>query len=119
MSLRLASVCLTLSVALGCASEPMVEMVPTESSNLPTCDPDNGGLSLPEGFCAVVFADDLGRPRHIDVPRIGSIPAAHLRDTIIVCNIHVAGQNGVRRVHVIDDRVIAGAVDRPEFGKSI
>ena len=30
----------------------------------PACDPDNGGLTLPPGFCAQVIADDLGaRPQ--------------------------------------------------------
>ncbi len=31
----------------------------------PACDPGNGGITLPEGFCATVFADKLGHPRHI------------------------------------------------------
>ncbi len=31
------------------------------------CDEDNGGLVLPEGFCAGVVADDVGRIRHIVV----------------------------------------------------
>lgn len=30
----------------------------------PTCDPDNGGLTLPPGFCALVVADNLGTARH-------------------------------------------------------
>ncbi len=30
----------------------------------PTCDSDNGGLTLPAGFCALVVADDLGLARH-------------------------------------------------------
>lgn len=29
------------------------------------CPGDNGGLTLPPGFCATVFADDLGHVRHI------------------------------------------------------
>ena len=28
------------------------------------CDPDNAGLTLPEGFCALVAADGLGTARH-------------------------------------------------------
>src|SRR2546425_10187056 len=31
------------------------------------CPPDNAGLTLPAGFCATVFADNLGHPRHIAV----------------------------------------------------
>lgn len=29
------------------------------------CEAGNGGISLPDGFCARVFADELGRVRHI------------------------------------------------------
>ena len=31
----------------------------------PACDPDNGGLKLPDGFCAIVAADGLGPARHL------------------------------------------------------
>ncbi len=30
----------------------------------PVCAPDNGGINLPKGFCALVVADDLGSARH-------------------------------------------------------
>jgi len=33
----------------------------------PQCDTDNGGLSLPTGFCAAVFADEAGVARHLAV----------------------------------------------------
>ncbi|MBN1387344.1 MAG: hypothetical protein JW965_02800 [Bacteroidales bacterium] len=36
-------------------------------------DADNGGISLPQGFSALVVADDLGRGRHIDVNDNGDI----------------------------------------------
>src|SRR5256712_4197103 len=29
------------------------------------CDPDNGGITLPAGFCAAVVADNLGPARHL------------------------------------------------------
>ncbi|MEM9383516.1 MAG: PQQ-dependent sugar dehydrogenase [Pseudomonadota bacterium] len=29
------------------------------------CDADNGGIALPEGFCATVFADEAGRARRL------------------------------------------------------
>jgi glucose/arabinose dehydrogenase len=29
------------------------------------CDPGNGGITLPEGFCAAVVADNLGAARHM------------------------------------------------------
>ncbi len=43
------------------------------------CDPDDGGLSLPEGFCALVIADDLGPARHMAVTAEGDLYVA-LRD---------------------------------------
>jgi glucose/arabinose dehydrogenase len=38
-----------------------------------TCDTDNGGLHLPAGFCASVFADRVGAPRHIAVSASGDV----------------------------------------------
>ena len=37
------------------------------------CPPDNAGLTLPAGFCATVFADNLGHPRHIAVAPNGVV----------------------------------------------
>ncbi len=37
------------------------------------CAPDNGGMSLPEGFCAVVVADLDGAPRHLDIASNGDL----------------------------------------------
>jgi glucose/arabinose dehydrogenase len=31
----------------------------------PSCDPDNGAITLPAGFCALVVADGLGPARHM------------------------------------------------------
>jgi glucose/arabinose dehydrogenase len=39
----------------------------------PDCDPDDGGLQLSEGFCAYIFADDLGRARHLTVADNGDV----------------------------------------------
>jgi glucose/arabinose dehydrogenase len=43
---------------------------------LPKCDPDNGGLKLPAGFCALVVADNLGPARHMTVARNGDLYVA-------------------------------------------
>src|SRR5689334_16112747 len=40
------------------------------------CDPDNGGIALPSGFCAVVFAHDLGRARQLTVTPSGDVYVA-------------------------------------------
>jgi glucose/arabinose dehydrogenase len=37
------------------------------------CDPDNGGLTLPQGFCAQVIADNLGSTRHLAVSPRGDV----------------------------------------------
>jgi len=39
----------------------------------PVCDPDNGGITLPAGFCAVVVADQVGAPRHLAVAPNGDV----------------------------------------------
>ena len=37
------------------------------------CDPANAGLTLPSGFCASVFADNLGRARHLTIAPSGDV----------------------------------------------
>ena len=59
-------------LCLSCSSAPPQE-VATESRSGPPCDPDNGGLKLADGFCAVVVADGLQNPRHIDVAPNGDV----------------------------------------------
>ena len=44
-----------------------------EQAALLECDADNGGIQLPEGFCALVAADALGAARHLDVAPNGDI----------------------------------------------
>jgi glucose/arabinose dehydrogenase len=40
------------------------------------CDPDNGGIKLPEGFCALVVATDVGTARHMAVAANGDLYVA-------------------------------------------
>src|SRR5665213_4091739 len=40
------------------------------------CDPDNGGLTLPPGFCALVVANDVGIARHMAVAANGDLYVA-------------------------------------------
>lgn len=47
--------------------------VPAQESR---CDPGNGGLELPPGFCAVVVADSIGRARHLVVAPNGDVLVA-------------------------------------------
>src|SRR5688572_5117154 len=41
-----------------------------------SCDPGNGGLTLPAGFCAVVVAEKVGSARHLVVSASGDIYVA-------------------------------------------
>lgn len=43
------------------------------AANAALCPEDNGGLILPRGFCATVFADVQGAPRHIAVASDGTV----------------------------------------------
>src|SRR5687767_14126073 len=47
-----------------------------------TCDADNGGITLPDGFCALVVADSVGPARHITTAPNGDLFVAirNLRD---------------------------------------
>src|ERR1041384_1370100 len=42
----------------------------------PPCDPGNGSITLPAGFCAAVVADNLGPARHIAVAPNGDVYVA-------------------------------------------
>ena len=46
------------------------------ASNPHACDHDIGGISLPQGFCATVFADGLGTARHMAVDGSGDLYVA-------------------------------------------
>jgi glucose/arabinose dehydrogenase len=50
---------------------------PSTAPTSPRCDPDNGGITLPAGFCATIFAIVReGSPRHIAVAPNGDVFAA-------------------------------------------
>ena len=42
----------------------------------PPCDADNGGITLPPGFCAVVVAEDVGLARHMALKPNGDLYVA-------------------------------------------
>jgi glucose/arabinose dehydrogenase len=45
-------------------------------SAAPACDPGNGGLTLPAGFCAVVASEGVGTARHLVVALNGDVYVA-------------------------------------------
>ena len=60
-----------LAVALGTAFFAFALAAAT-----PACDPDNGGITLPAGFCALVVADGVGTARHMAVAPNGDVYVA-------------------------------------------
>jgi glucose/arabinose dehydrogenase len=72
---------LTIVGSLACAktesnantADTSVAASSTVASSNTACAGDNGGLTLPSGFCATVFADSLGHPRHIVVNSNGDV----------------------------------------------
>lgn len=57
----------TLMMAAACRSERTAAVASQPCAN------DNGGLTLPAGFCATVFADSLGHARHLSVAPNGTV----------------------------------------------
>jgi glucose/arabinose dehydrogenase len=50
--------------------------VPLYAADTPACDANNGGITLPAGFCAFVAADNLGTARHLAVAPNGDLYVA-------------------------------------------
>ncbi|MEM8488478.1 MAG: PQQ-dependent sugar dehydrogenase [Bacteroidota bacterium] len=68
---RLTFLLIGVAAFAGCTSDPV-----TKATDRYTCDPDNGGLTLPEGFCAYVIIDSLGYARHMTVDEEGDVYVA-------------------------------------------
>lgn len=90
--------------AFSCSQE-------SNNSQSLTPDADNGGLILPEGFSAIVVADELGRGRHIDVNTNGDIYVS-LRDQDenkgIVCMRDTTGDGKADIIKYTGDHVGTG-----------
>lgn len=74
--IRIVRPLLVLSLTAACGGASMERGADPPAAALPACDPDNGGLSLPDGFCALVVADAVGRARHLAVTPDGTIYVA-------------------------------------------
>ncbi len=60
----------------ACGREDTAEGAGQGEATLPKpCTPDNGGLTLPPGFCAGIVADSLGFVRHLAISSRGDIYA--------------------------------------------
>lgn len=65
------------AVAAVLALAPLAALAPLRTGHgAPACAPDNGGLTLPQGFCASRVADDVGQVRHLAVSPSGDLYAA-------------------------------------------
>lgn len=60
----------------ACGTAPPGTSSAARAQQAPACDPDNGGLVLPQGFCALVVADVPARARHIVVRENGDVLVA-------------------------------------------
>jgi glucose/arabinose dehydrogenase len=69
------AVTVAFAVAAGAA---LLLTMPAVHGAVPACDPDNGGIQLPAGFCALVAADGLGPARHMAVASNGDVYVATL-----------------------------------------
>ena len=71
---------LTAAGLIGCTDSVapigQTALLAKPGTNSARCDADNGGLTLPTGFCAVVVARDLGRARHMAVRPNGDVYVA-------------------------------------------
>ncbi|MDQ3796471.1 MAG: PQQ-dependent sugar dehydrogenase [Pseudomonadota bacterium] len=56
----------------GQAASPLERATRPQAAG-PHCDQDNGGINLPAGLCATVFADNLGLARHLTVTGSGTV----------------------------------------------
>jgi hypothetical protein len=65
----------------------------------PICAPDNGGIILPKGFCAVVVADSLPAPRHMVVMPNGDLYVSSMRTGMF----GLRDTNGDGRANVVQD----------------
>src|SRR5262245_26107810 len=63
---------LAVSLALSISGGVLLAGPASRAATL-ACDADNGGLTLPAGFCALVVATDLGPARHMAVAANGDV----------------------------------------------
>ena len=57
----------------GTGGDSTVASTRTQTSGTAACGSDNGGITLPSGFCATVFADTIGHARHLVVTPNGDV----------------------------------------------
>src|SRR5918996_1504687 len=64
---------LIIGMLLGTDSSSAAPERTTDPARPEACADDNGGITLPPGFCATVFADNIGHARHLVVAPNGVV----------------------------------------------
>lgn len=81
----------------------------------PNCDPDNGGLTLPKGFCALVVADNLGAARHAWVAPNGDLFIALEKNQHSLIQKSWKRAEGLRRGRAIIKLLSRGLSRQPDL----
>jgi len=97
-----------LTLACGTEAPDTTDTDPpkTSPSVEAACEPGNGGIVLPDGFCATVFADEIGRARHIAVTA----------DGIVYVSLRSAEEDAGGVVALRDNDGDGRADERAQFG---
>ena len=61
------------AMLLATSSAALAANEPNQAAKTEACSGDNGGITLPKGFCATVFADNIGHARHMAVGANGVV----------------------------------------------
>jgi glucose/arabinose dehydrogenase/mono/diheme cytochrome c family protein len=72
---RMVASIVTLVSIAGLNTRPSMAQNTTSGRSATRCQGDNGGLTLSPGFCASIFADNLGHVRHLVVAPDGEVYA--------------------------------------------
>ncbi len=83
---------ITLGLMTAAAVLWLLPHTSTRAADPIACDPDNGGLTLPSGFCAVVVANNIGEARHATVAPNGDLYVALLNGGVAA--LHDSKGNG-------------------------
>src|SRR5262245_30301356 len=70
-SLRLSAIVVLCALSSAALAQTQSNVAKKKKNS--SCTQDNSGLTLPEGFCATVFADGIGHARHVVVGPSGAL----------------------------------------------
>ncbi|MEO7996715.1 MAG: PQQ-dependent sugar dehydrogenase, partial [Gemmatimonadaceae bacterium] len=89
------------------ANDPAATSASVARSRAPKCEEGNGGITIPTGFCATIFADKLGAARHPVVLPNG--------DVYIAMQPRRTGASATAGVSVLRDTDGDGKADKIEY----